>query len=227
MTLVGYGYNAANQTGNGQKRKGAITFYAWTDQRTYFSAPREFMEYDAGPTNQQGCQGDSGGPVFYRYLGVDYLISTVSHGPRGCTNSLMVTTEMSRKRFWILAKGQELTGVFGDLTADGSLTSADIDMLSSDYRGLAHPRSDLDNDGFVTMADADVLILNAFRTYMGDATLDGKVDTADWVVIRKGMGTGGAGWSGGDMNFDGVVTQVDMDIYRANYGRVGARATAL
>jgi V8-like Glu-specific endopeptidase len=226
MTLVGYGNNATPDSGYGRKRKGTISFYAWTDLVNYYSAPREFMDYDAGPTGQQSCSGDSGGPAFYRYQNADHLISVVHGGPVGCDSSNSFFVDVSLKRQWILAKQQQLIGIFGDINADGSLNVIDINAFSSDLRTSGHPRSDLDNDGVVGQLDADILIRNAVGTYPGDTDLDGDVDGADFVVIQKFMSATGAGWQMGDFNFDAVIDATDMNLWRANFGNVGALAAA-
>src|SRR6185295_16167431 len=55
-------------------------------------------------------------------------------------------------------------------------------------------------------------------TYVGDDTLDGKVDQFDLVNIIANMGRSGASWLDGDFNLDGLVTLADYNLATANLG---------
>ena len=49
-------------------------------------------------------------------------------------------------------------------------------------------------------------------TYVGDATLDGKVDATDYSRIDSGTLTQATGWFNGDFNYDGVVNGSDYTL---------------
>jgi hypothetical protein len=46
-------------------------------------------------------------------------------------------------------------------------------------------------------------------TYVGDATLDGKVAISDYAKIDFNFGQGTRGWFNGDFNFDGLISISD------------------
>jgi hypothetical protein len=54
---------------------------------------------------------------------------------------------------------------------------------------------------------------------LGDYNLNGIVDAPDYVLWRKSLTQSGIGLAA-DGNGDHVITQVDFDIWRANYGKV-------
>jgi len=53
----------------------------------------------------------------------------------------------------------------------------------------------------------------------GDADLSGDVGWQDYAAVRDDFGTTGAGWSGGDFNYDGVVDRLDYLALKRNHGR--------
>ena len=55
-------------------------------------------------------------------------------------------------------------------------------------------------------------IVTVKYTYKGDATLDGKLNIDDYVLIDSGISMGVAGWSNGDFNYDGKVNIDDYTI---------------
>lgn len=57
-------------------------------------------------------------------------------------------------------------------------------------------------------------------TVYGDANLDGKVDLADFALLKHGFGiTSGATWDEGDFNYDGKVNLADFAILRSHYSQ--------
>lgn len=66
--------------------------------------------------------------------------------------------------------------------------------------------------------DADA----AFKTYIeavvGDANLDGVVDTLDYLSLKRHYGMTGAMWLNGDFSGDGYVGLDDLRILEANFG---------
>lgn len=65
-------------------------------------------------------------------------------------------------------------------------------------------RSDLDG---VPVSAGDVLVK---YTYIGDADLNGKVDTQDLAQLLTGLRGGLSGWWNGDNNYDGLVNGDDL-----------------
>jgi hypothetical protein len=55
-------------------------------------------------------------------------------------------------------------------------------------------------------------------TYLGDATMDGKVDTRDFNSLAGGFGSGSV-WTSGDFDYSGSVDSVDFNLLLANYGK--------
>lgn len=54
----------------------------------------------------------------------------------------------------------------------------------------------------------------------GDANLDGTVDAADYLLVKRSLGlTGGASWFDGDFDGDGAVDYGDLNLLTANMGR--------
>lgn len=90
----------------------------------------------------------------------------------------------------------------------------DIDALLRAVRAGTHEtRYDLDADGRVTQADADLLVRTVVGTEYGDFTLDGKVDTSDLSVLAANwMRTEGGSWITGDATGDGVVGPADLSL---------------
>jgi hypothetical protein len=111
-------------------------------------------------------------------------------------------------------------GVAGDLTGDGMLTAADIDLLSAMInRGTAVKTYDLDGSGTVDSADRVFLVENIMGTFMGDANLDGHVNVADLNVVGLHWQQTGdcLMWSNG--NFDGNerVDAADLNVVGINW----------
>lgn len=55
-------------------------------------------------------------------------------------------------------------------------------------------------------------------TAMGDANLDGTVNSGDFNLLASNFGLGGARWAKGDFNFDSVVNSSDFNTLASNFG---------
>jgi hypothetical protein len=55
--------------------------------------------------------------------------------------------------------------------------------------------------------------------FFGDYNRSGEIDTADYVVWRKTLGTNVAAYTGADGSGDGVVDEADYPVWRAQYGQ--------
>jgi hypothetical protein len=61
---------------------------------------------------------------------------------------------------------------------------------------------------------------------MGDATLDGTVNTSDFTKLATSFGSTSAGWIQGDFNYDGVVNALDFNAIASNFGQTLPPASA-
>ena len=75
---------------------------------------------------------------------------------------------------------------------------------------------DLTEDGIVDGADMDMLIREIIRTEYGDANLDGEIDEVDATMLFQNMFTESSGWNNGDFSCDGVIDGQDFVLWN-NY----------
>jgi hypothetical protein len=94
-------------------------------------------------------------------------------------------------------------GIFSTLTSDAVFAIADSsEWGESDFNGVA-----ID----------DTTIVGKY-TYYGDANLDGKVTSDDYVAVDVGIGSGDS-WVQGDFNFSESVTSDDYVAIDVNLGK--------
>lgn len=104
--------------------------------------------------------------------------------------------------------------VLGDLTDDGQLDVADIDLLCAAIAGTADDeeevvdRADLNRDDQLDHADLDYMLNDLLGVPNGDVNLDGIFDGSDFVVIFRinefeDDALLNSMWSEGDWNCDG------------------------
>ena len=119
--------------------------------------------------------------------------------------------------------------IIGDFTGDRIVDAEDINTLFAAIRaGVPAAEFDLDGSDEIDQADVEFLVENILGTFMGDATLDGKVDSADLNQVgihwRAAIV---AGWQSGDFNGDGNVDPADLNSVGLNWlGGVAAAAFA-
>ncbi len=97
----------------------------------------------------------------------------------------------------------------GSINAGGNIvafTSDASDLVAGDYNGR--------EDAFVAAISWNTPSL------IGDYNGDGAVDTADYVVWRKTMGTIVAPHTGADGSGNGVAGPEDFDVWRAHFGEI-------
>lgn len=124
-----------------------------------------------------------------------------------------------------------------DFDGDGECNIADLDMLYGDFGTLGGP-FDVDMDGTVNGADIpawlsaasdpDNLYLGGLKTFvMGDANLDGNVDSVDLGLLLNNFGDDSSLLYGaGNMNDDANVNSVDLGLMLNNFGAVSAAGFA-
>ncbi len=104
----------------------------------------------------------------------------------------------------------------GDLDGNGSADVLDIDLLCSQInRGGHDPLFDLSDNGEVSQADLDTLVLGLLRTTYGDTDLDSVFDSADLIRVFQ-SGTyedaieDNSSWASGDWNCDREFDSSDL-----------------
>jgi hypothetical protein len=59
-------------------------------------------------------------------------------------------------------------------------------------------------------------------TYLGDANLDGTVNSLDFGALASSFNLTGRVWSQGDFNFDGITNALDFNAIATNFGQTAA-----
>jgi hypothetical protein len=64
---------------------------------------------------------------------------------------------------------------------------------------------------------------------LGDANIDGKIDSADFALLRTGFGSLNPTWLNGDFNYDQLVDTVDFGIFAGAVfeGQIGPLETGV
>jgi hypothetical protein len=125
------------------------------------------------------------------------------------------------------------TAVGGDFNGDGTLTAADIDLLSAAVRASStDPAFDLNSDTRVNQEDRTVWVEALANTYFGDSNLDGEFSSADFVIVfQAGQYEDGnaanSQWATGDWNGDAEFDSSDfVSAFQAGGYEKGPRAAA-
>jgi autotransporter-associated beta strand protein len=63
-------------------------------------------------------------------------------------------------------------------------------------------------------------------TLLGDANLDGSVNTEDFTLFAENLGQSGMMWDDGDFNYDGTVNAEDFTLFSQNLGQSASSAAA-
>lgn len=107
-----------------------------------------------------------------------------------------------------------MLAIRGDLDGDQVLTTADIDLLTSQVAaGTTDVRFDVDTNGSVDRFDIVGWIDAIYRTWMGDANLDGEFNSGDFVdLFSRGLYETNqpATWTSGDFDGDGRFASSDL-----------------
>ncbi len=121
-------------------------------------------------------------------------------------------------------------GKMGDLDGDNDVDADDIDLLCGNMGG--DPGTyDFDGDGDVDFDDLKWFvehyveydcdgdgIIDGQGTFMGDFTLDGRVNVTDIQVMRGSFGISGLGWADGNANCDSLINLTDLQLLQPYYG---------
>ncbi len=102
----------------------------------------------------------------------------------------------------------------GDFNADGQLSINDINMLSR-FTAMSSSWFDVDGSGSIDQADLGVLVEGLMLTWIGDANLDGGLDTTDLITSFQygeyyDLIPGNSTWVEGDFNGDGDFDNADL-----------------
>lgn len=116
----------------------------------------------------------------------------------------------------------------GDFDNDGDYDCADINSLVSEIAaGSSNTAFDLTADGILDLDDRDAWLAEAGADansgtsngnpfLLGDANLDGFVDTTDFNVWNENKFTMNPAWCSGDFNADGFIDTGDFNIWNEN-----------
>ncbi len=122
-----------------------------------------------------------------------------------------------------------LSGLPGDFNRDGVLGADDInDLTTQSSSGSNAAGYDLNNNAQVDSADVVVWVKDLFKSWMGDANLDGEFSSSDLVAVLS-SGTYEADvdavWTTGDFNGDGRTNSSDLVVALTDGGyELGPRA---
>ena len=113
-------------------------------------------------------------------------------------------------------------GLLGDFNLNGVLDSPDIDDLTVQSAGKQNPTAyDLNADSLVDQEDIRVWVKDLFKSWIGDADLNGEFNSGDLVVVLS-SGTYEADvdsvWSTGDFNGDRRTNTSDLVFALADGG---------
>lgn len=115
-----------------------------------------------------------------------------------------------------------------DVNRDGSVDCLDINHIMDDIStGTRNLNSELTGDLVVNLDDRDVWLTKAGAALlssgaaipMGDADLDGVVDSRDLNIVGTKWQQTATGWCHGDFNADGHVDEVDLNAIGVNWLR--------
>ncbi len=107
------------------------------------------------------------------------------------------------------------------------ITPENLDLLCSAVAGTGSVSSwmDLNDDGLTDGSDVLYWLTELVGTVPGDVNLDGQVGLLDLDLIGQNWGQAGT-WSDGDVNCDGQVSLLDLDVLGQFWGQPVASAAA-
>ena len=123
----------------------------------------------------------------------------------------------------------------GDFNGDGILDVTDIDLLSAEIlEGSNNPAVDLTDDDIVDAADlaewrSVAAVHNGFDSpyLLGDADLDGIIDSTDLNNLALNWQQKANAWSQGDFDVNGIVDSADLNHLAINWRQAIPMASAV
>lgn len=105
----------------------------------------------------------------------------------------------------------------GDLDHDRDVDADDIGLLQRAVRkGDVDAMYDVSADGQLSKADLDLLVHEILGTRYGDANLDGRVDTLDYSAWAHNRFQNDTTWAMADWNHDGMTDLRDLNVWNQN-----------
>lgn len=119
-------------------------------------------------------------------------------------------------------------GLACDLDGSGQCDLVDLEMLVDDVIAGTATAADIDT-WLGDASDPANLYLGGTKTFqLGDADLNGNVDSVDLGLLLNNFGdTSGQDWMGGNMNGDANVDSVDLGLLLNNFGFASASAASV
>ncbi len=163
---------------------------------------------------------DLGGGLFQPQIGDTFTLLSALGGVQGTFDVLDLPNGFDwNVNYTSTSVRLQVAGVgfVGDFDSDGDLDCDDINLLSSiAASGGGSGIFDLTGDGVVDDLDVADWILNQKETVMGDANLDGVVDSSDFNVWNGSKFTATSAWCRGDFTSDGFVDASDFNVWNRN-----------
>lgn len=179
-----------------------------------------------------GEGGDSGKPSLLviedrvTVMGVHFAIGTTGGSSLVSTFDSFVPFYADQLDAHMADAGLSVTRItipdvpLGDVTQDGLLDIADVDLLGIAMdSGTRDPIFELNGDGLINADDGAYWVQSIVGTLPGDYNLDGKVDVQDLSVWAAGFDSGDR-YSQGDADFNGQVDVGDLSLWATHFGQV-------
>ncbi|MEZ6120765.1 MAG: hypothetical protein R3C28_29890 [Pirellulaceae bacterium] len=156
-----------------------------------------------GATFQIAASGDVSNGEAFRIIDADTILGTPT----------IVSVNPNQNWVFDAATGRVCLGscpgnLTGDFNGDGSVTTADLEVMQ-----LGNAAFDVTGDGLANAADVNEMVANLIGTWIGDSNGDGEFGTGDFVqvfTIGKFETGQAATWSEGDWNLDGKFDTSDF-----------------
>jgi hypothetical protein len=119
-----------------------------------------------------------------------------------------------------------LETTIGDVNLDGTADAADLAIATANLTlvGVGFAGGDVDGDGTVTQADLDLISgvsidpCNPAPACAGDVNGDGNTNAADFTILAGNFGSTVVANTNGDLNGDGLVNASDFVILAGDFG---------
>ncbi len=109
-----------------------------------------------------------------------------------------------------VVNGLDIDYVFAQFSNNANITDGAANWLNLNEAAFVDLSADMNGDLVVDWNDVKELVQVILGTQIGDVDLSGSVSVADRAIAQGNLGNAG-GWSMGDVTGDGQVTQADVD----------------